>query len=76
MLVVKFEANYFKKATGRTRFECNDGAMLLQVIEKAIETKEAQTFVTTSIGVNEQGEKVAECLITWSFKVKFVKYKL
>lgn len=76
MLVVKFEANYFKKATGRTRFECKDGAMLKEVIEKAIETKEAQTFVTTSIGVNDQGEKVAECLITWSFKVKMVKYKL
>jgi hypothetical protein len=76
MLVVKFEANYFKKATGRTRFECKDGAMLLEVIEKAVATKEAQSCVTTSIGVNEQGEKVAECLITWSFKVKLGKYKL
>ncbi|OQP47419.1 thioesterase [Niastella yeongjuensis] len=70
MLVVKFEASYFKKATGRTRFVCNDGAMLLGVIEKAIATGESQTCVTTSTGVNEQGEKVAECLITWSFKVR------
>ncbi|MBO9198753.1 MULTISPECIES: DUF4442 domain-containing protein [Niastella] len=76
MLVTRFEAGYFKKATGRTRFECKDGALLLNAIEKAVETGEAQTCVTTSIGINEQGEKVAECLITWSFKVKQVKYKV
>lgn len=68
MLVVKFEASYFKKATGRTRFECKDGAMLLNAIEKAIATGEAQTCVTTSTGINKEGDKVAECLITWSFK--------
>jgi hypothetical protein len=70
MLVVKFEASYFKKATGRTRFECKDGALLLNAIEKAIATGEAQTCVTTSIGINQQGDKVAECLVTWSFKAK------
>ena len=68
MLVVKFEANYFKKATGRTRFECMDGALLLNAIEKAIATREPQVCVTTSTGTNKQGEKVAECQITWSFK--------
>ena len=70
MLVVKFEANYFKKATGRTRFECKDGAMLLNAIEKAIASGESQVCVATSTGTNKQGEKVAECLITWSFKAK------
>jgi hypothetical protein len=70
MLVVKFEANYFKKATGRTRFECKDGAMLLNAIEKAIATGDPQVFVATSTGTNQQGEKVAECFITWSFKAK------
>ena len=70
MLVVKFEAGYFKKATGRTRFECKDGDLLLSVIEKAIATGEPQTCVTTSVGVNKEGEKVAECQITWSFKAK------
>src|SRR5687768_6608869 len=67
-LVVKFEASYFKKATGRTRFECKDGALLLSAIEKAIATGEPQVCVATSTGTNQQGEKVAECLITWSFK--------
>ena len=70
MLVVRFEAAYFKKATGRTRFVCNDGPLLQAIVEKAIATGEPQTCVTTSTGSNVQGEKVAECLITWSFKAK------
>jgi len=70
MLVVKFEAHYFKKATGRTRFVCNDGALLLQHIEKAVASGEPQTVVCTSTGYNEQGDKVAECFITWSFRKK------
>ena len=70
MLVVKFEAAYFKKATGRTRFVCNDGAALKAIVERAIATNEPQTFATTSIGTNTQGEKIAECTITWSFKAK------
>jgi hypothetical protein len=70
MLVVKFEASYFKKATGRTRFECRDGDLLKNTIEKAMTTGEPQVCVTTATGVNQQGDKVAECLITWSFKAK------
>jgi hypothetical protein len=70
MLVVKFEASYYKKATGRTRFECKDGGLLLNAIEKAIATGEAQTCITMSTGINREGEKVAECFITWSFKAK------
>lgn len=68
MLVVKFEASYFKKATGRTRFECRDGSLLLNAIEQAIATGEPQVCTTTSTGINKQGDKVAECLITWSFR--------
>jgi hypothetical protein len=70
MLVVKFEAGYFKKATGRTRFVCNDGLAIQAAIEKAFATGEPQVFIATAIGVNEQNEKVAECAITWSFKKK------
>jgi hypothetical protein len=74
-LVVKFEASYFKKATGRTRFVCNDGMALRAAIEKAITSGEPQTYVTKATGTNEQGELVAECLITWSFKAKTASAK-
>jgi len=69
-LVVKFEASYFKKATSVTRFVCNEGAAIRATIEKAIASGEPQTYVTKATGTNKQGELVAECLITWSFKAK------
>ena len=68
MLVVKLEAVYFKKAVGQSIFTCQDGEQLKATIEKAIATGEGQSFTATSVGVNEQGEKVAEFYITWSFK--------
>lgn len=72
MLVVKTEAEYFKKATGRTTFTCSDGLAIKETIQKAIATAEGQTFKATSEGVNEAGEIIARFLITWSFKSKKV----
>ncbi|HTE10129.1 MAG TPA: DUF4442 domain-containing protein [Chitinophagaceae bacterium] len=70
MLVVKLEAVYFKKATGLTIFTCTDGEQLKATIEKAIATGEGQSFTALSAGVNEQGEKIADFFITWSFKAR------
>ncbi|MEP7278034.1 MAG: DUF4442 domain-containing protein [Bacteroidota bacterium] len=70
MLVLKLEAVYFKKATGRTIFTCKDGQQLKATVETTIATGEAQSFMATSSGLNEQGEKVADFYITWSFKVR------
>lgn len=70
MLVVKVEAEYFKKATGRTTFICEDGALLKTAIEESIATGEARTVKAKSAGRNKEGEIVAEFYITWSFKAK------
>jgi hypothetical protein len=70
MLVVHAEAAYFKKATGRTRFTCSDGAAIKAAVEKALATGEATTIKVKSAGSNEAGEPIAEFFITWSFKVK------
>lgn len=70
MLVVKTEAEYFKKATGKTTFICEDGASIKNTIQKAIKTGEGATFCATSIGYNDAGELIARFLITWSFKPK------
>ena len=70
MLVIKLEANYFKKAVGVTTFTCNDGKAISDTIEKAIAAGEGQRITARSIGVNEAGEMVAEFFITWSFKAK------
>ena len=70
MLVVKVESEYFKKATGRTTFICEDGKPISETIEQAIRTREARTIRAKSVGRNKEGVIVAEFFITWSFKVK------
>ena len=72
MLVVSTEAAYFKKATGRTLFVCNDGSLIRNAIEQAVVTGEAVTVRATSVGSDEAGEVIAEFFITWSFKVRSV----
>jgi hypothetical protein len=70
MLVVKVESEYFKKATGRTSFLCEDGDLFQKAIEETISTGEARTLRARSVGTNKEGELVAEFYITWSFKAK------
>lgn len=70
MLVVKVESEYFKKATARTSFVCEDGELFQQAIEETIATGEARTVKAKSIGTNKDGEVVATFFITWSFKRK------
>ncbi len=70
MLVVKLEADYYKKAVGITLFTCADGLAILQTIEEAIATGEGRSFRARSTGTNAAGEKIAEFFITWSFKTK------
>jgi hypothetical protein len=70
MLVVKTEAEYLKKATGKTFFICEEGLMIKETIEQAIERGEPKTFKARSIGRNSEGAIVAEFFITWSFKVR------
>ena len=70
MLVLKVESEYFKKATGRTSFICEDGLVIKETIEQAIQTGEAKAIRAKSIGKNNDGAIVAEFYITWSFKVK------
>lgn len=70
MLVVGMEAQFTKKATGRIRFTCNNGAAIREAVGRAKTTGEAQTVKAHSVGANEAGDNVAEFFITWSFKVK------
>ena len=73
MLVVKVESEYFKKATDKSSFVCEDGELFQKAIEETIATGEPRTVKAKSIGTNKAGEKVAEFYITWSFKSKFKK---
>jgi hypothetical protein len=70
MLVIKVESEYFKKATGRSTFTCEDGPLLEKGIENAVATGEGQVVRARSIGRNSSGDVVAEFYVTWSFKAK------
>ncbi|WNM17792.1 DUF4442 domain-containing protein [Flavobacterium capsici] len=70
MLVANNKGNYSKKATGRITFTCNDGSLISEAIQKAIDTGEGQTIWMKSIGVNQKGEQVSELDFEWSIKLK------
>lgn len=70
MLVVKLEAEFYKKAVGKIIFTCNDGMAIASAIKETIQTGEGINVPCTSIGVNEQGEEVAKFVFVWSFKRK------
>src|SRR5580704_10110339 len=70
MLVIKMEANYFKKAIGLTSFSCLDGMAIENAIEAAVISGDGQQEIAKSVGTNDAGERIAEFFITWSFKAK------
>ncbi len=54
LLVTKVESEYFKKATGITRFTCNDGDEVKSAVDLAITSGHPQTCEMRSEGVNEK----------------------
>ena len=70
MLVVKLEAEFYKKAVGNIVFTCNDGDKVIEAIEETIVTKNGTTAECVSIGTNNAGEEVTKFIFTWSFKSK------
>lgn len=73
MLVIKTEADFYKKATGKILFTCSDGELIKNNIAHAIETQEAVTVKCHSSAVNENNETIADFYFTWSFKIKTKK---
>lgn len=70
MLVAQNKSIFTKKATGRITFTCNQGNLIKDTIQKAIDTHEGQTIWLTSIGKNEKDEQVSEMQFEWTIKVR------
>jgi hypothetical protein len=70
MLVTHQESDFFKKATGKILFTCNEGELIKNAIEKSLKTNKGQTVILTSIGVNESGVVVSNFRFQWSLKIK------
>ena len=70
MLVVKLEAEFYKKAVGEILFTCVDGDKIAASIEACIQSNQPRSIECVSIGRNSVGEEVAKFIFTWSFKSK------
>ena len=70
MLVSNNTAKFTKKATGRIRFVCNKGLEIKKLIQKAIDTDEAQTLWIDSTGYNEDDIIVSHFSFEWSVKTR------
>lgn len=70
MLVANNKASFFKKATGRITFTCEQGQQIKDAIDKAIATKEGQTCWMKAIGINEDGVAVSVFEFEWTLKLR------
>jgi len=70
MLVANNNATFSKKATGRIYFECNEGHLIDDAINKAIKTGEGQKIWMKANGRNEDGVEVSNFAFEWTIKVK------
>ncbi|MDB4297239.1 DUF4442 domain-containing protein [Flavobacteriaceae bacterium] len=69
-LVLGMSAQFHKKAVGRITFSCNQGLDVDNYIRKAIATKEGVVFPLKALGVDAEGDTVAEFVFEWTIKVK------
>ena len=74
MLVLNLKAEFIKKATGVTFFTCDDGQLIYQTVQEALQSGEAKTVTALATGRNKNNEVIARFEVTWSFKKKADKY--
>ena len=70
MLVANNKATFYKKATGKITFTCNDGKLIEQTIKDAVLSGQGKTCWMKSEGVNEDGTLVSVFEFEWTLKVK------
>jgi hypothetical protein len=73
MLVRKIEGTFYKKATKRTMFVCEDGGRIESAIEEAVATGKSVYINTYTSGKDKDDELIANFTVSWSFKVKTPK---
>ena len=69
-LVTGLSARFTKKATSKARFVFGDGAQMRGAIEKAAASSEPVLYTAHSVGTQDDGTRIAEFDVEWSFKKK------
>jgi len=72
-IIVEMKAKFFKKATDRVYFECQDVKNAFSAVEESVKTRESQTAIFKTIGKMKDGTVVSEFEFTWSFKQRSTK---
>lgn len=67
-IIIDLKATFYKKATDRVWFTCQDGENAFQAVQKAIETGQPQLATFKTSGTMKDGTVVSEFELTWSFK--------
>ena len=70
MLVANNKASFLKKAKGRIYFECNDGDLIRETIQRAIDRKDGQTCWMKSVGKDATGDVVSIFEFEWTIKIR------
>jgi hypothetical protein len=69
-LLVKNDASYSKKATGKITFECIEGDLVDIALKNAIESGLGEQITLNVIGKNSDDVEVSRFSFTWSMKVR------
>ena len=70
MLVFNMSANFTKKAKSQIVFSCYEAKAIEEAIEESIKTGDGQTVTVATVGIDNEGDQVAEFKFTWTFKPK------
>ena len=69
-LVVENKSSFYKKATGKIRFECHHGGLVANALEESNKTGEGRVITMKAEGFNSEGVSVCNFHFEWSLKVK------
>lgn len=73
MFVTGCDGKFIKRALGVTTFICNDGTLIAETVQKAIETKEPQTMQSSSKGYDKDNVLICDFTFEWSLKARSKK---
>ena len=69
-LVVENKSSFYKKATGKIIFECNQGKELQDLFNSFDQDNNKAIIELKSTGTDSNNIKVSEFSFTWSLKVR------
>ena len=70
MLVIENKSFFYKKATGKIIFECNQGKELQYLFKSLNKDNDKGVIELKSVGFDSNHVKVSEFSFTWSLKVR------